>query len=67
MINNSIYVLNTTDPYLNLEIENYLLRNSNPLSHILILWVNSRIVLGKFQNPWNEIKLNKASNTILIL
>lgn len=58
---NSIYVLNSHDPYLNLEIENYLLRNSDPESYIFILWVNRPcIVLGKFQNPWNEIKLEKA-------
>jgi lipoate-protein ligase A len=61
MIANSIYVLDSNDPYLNLEIENYLLRNSDPESFILILWINRPcIVLGKFQNPWNEIKLEKA-------
>lgn len=65
---NSIYILDSNDPYLNLEIENYLLRNSDPESFILILWVNRPcIVLGKFQNPWNEIKLEKAKRNKIVI
>ena len=49
----------STDPYLNLAIEDYILTHSHPESTILYTYVNSPcVVLGRNQNPWLECNLN---------
>lgn len=54
-----IYVSRTTNPYLNLSIEHYLLQKSSPDSTVLFLYTNTPcIVLGRNQNPWVEVNLN---------
>lgn len=55
-----IYIrLHTTDPYLNLAIEEYLLRHSN--EDVFMLWQNEpSVVMGKNQNAYAEINLAYA-------
>ncbi|KAJ2000555.1 hypothetical protein GGI04_004101 [Coemansia thaxteri] len=47
-----------TDPYANLALEDWILRNSDPQSYVLYLWRNRpTIVVGRNQNPWKECDL----------
>ena len=49
--------LKTTDPYLNLAIEEYLLKNSD--EDIFMLWQNEpTVVIGKNQNAYAEINMD---------
>jgi lipoate---protein ligase len=48
----------TTDPFLNLAIEDHLLRTSDHSTHILFTYVNRPcVVIGRNQNPWLETNL----------
>ncbi|KAF7505715.1 hypothetical protein GJ744_000481 [Endocarpon pusillum] len=48
----------TTDPFLNLAIEDHLLKTSDPNTHILFTYVNRPcVVIGRNQNPWLETNL----------
>jgi lipoate---protein ligase len=48
----------TTDPFLNLAIEDHLLRTSDIRSYILFTYVNRPcVVVGRNQNPWLETNL----------
>lgn len=52
------YVSTTNDPYLNLSIEDHILRKSPPDSTVLFLYVNRPcVVIGRNQNPWTEVNL----------
>ena len=52
------YVSTSSDPYLNLSIEDHILRKSSPDSTILFLYVNRPcVVVGRNQNPWSEVNL----------
>lgn len=56
---NQIFISRSTDPYLNLSIEHYLLTHSDPESRILFLYGNRPcIVYGRNQNPWVELNLS---------
>ena len=56
-----LYVLKTTDPYLNLAIEEYLFENSEET--IFILWQNDKtVVIGKNQNAYCEVNGNYAKD-----
>ncbi|KZM25106.1 Lipoate--protein ligase [Ascochyta rabiei] len=61
------YVSRSSDPYLNLSIEDHILRKSPPDSTILFLYVNRPcVVIGRNQNPWTEVNLsilNAATGT----
>ena len=53
-----IHVSRSLDPFLNLSVENYLLKSSPPDSTILFLYVNRPcVVIGRNQNPWLEVDL----------
>jgi lipoate-protein ligase A len=53
-----IYVSRSTNPYLNLSIEHYLLQKSSPESTVLFLYTNEPcVVIGRNQNPWLEVNL----------
>ncbi|RMZ75694.1 hypothetical protein DV738_g5346, partial [Chaetothyriales sp. CBS 135597] len=53
-----VFQSTSTNPYHNLAIEDYLLRNSAYTSHILFLYSNRPcVVLGRNQNPWLECNL----------
>src|SRR5262245_31249272 len=53
-----IYQSHSTDPFVNLSIENFLLENSPNNSSILFLYINRPcVVIGRNQNPWLEANL----------
>jgi len=53
-----VYISRSSNPYLNLSIEHYLLQKSPPDSTVLFLYTNKPcIVLGRNQNPWVEVNL----------
>ncbi|KAF2732426.1 hypothetical protein EJ04DRAFT_336815 [Polyplosphaeria fusca] len=53
------YISRSNDPYLNLSIEDYILRKSPADSTILFLYTNRPcVVVGRNQNPWREVNLN---------
>jgi lipoate-protein ligase A len=52
------YLSTSSDPYLNLSIEDHILRKSPPDSTVLFLYVNRPcVVIGRNQNPWTEVNL----------
>lgn len=52
------YLSTSNDPYLNLSIEDHILRKSPPESTVLFLYVNRPcVVIGRNQNPWTEVNL----------
>ncbi|KAK5094056.1 hypothetical protein LTR70_005498 [Exophiala xenobiotica] len=57
----SIFRSLSNDPYHNLAIENYLLKNSEPNSRILFTYTNRPcVVFGRNQNPWLECNIAKV-------
>ena len=53
-----LYVSRSEDPFINLSIEQYLLKNSPTNSTVLFLYVNRPcVVIGRNQNPWLEANL----------
>lgn len=58
-----IYQSLSTDPYVNLSIEHYLLQNAPDDSSILFLYINQPcVVIGRNQNPWLETDLHALYN-----
>ncbi len=59
MITSIQYIIsNHTNPYQNLALEEYLLKNVGEEECILYLWQNEKtVVIGKNQNPWKECKV----------
>ncbi|OGM41808.1 putative lipoyltransferase and lipoate-protein ligase [Aspergillus bombycis] len=58
-----VYQSLSTDPYVNLSIEHFLLENAPPDSSILFLYVNQPcVVIGRNQNPWHETNLLALQN-----
>jgi lipoate-protein ligase A len=52
------YISTSNDPYLNLSIEDHILRKSPADSTVLFLYVNRPcVVIGRNQNPWTEVNL----------
>lgn len=52
------YVSHSNDPFLNLSIEDHILRTSPPDSTVLFLYTNRPcVVIGRNQNPWTEVNL----------
>ncbi|KAL7776687.1 hypothetical protein CFE70_007105 [Pyrenophora teres f. teres 0-1] len=52
------YVSTSRNPYLNLSIEDHILRKSPADSTVLFLYVNRPcVVIGRNQNPWTEVNL----------
>ncbi|KAF2466953.1 uncharacterized protein BDR25DRAFT_345149 [Lindgomyces ingoldianus] len=52
------YISRSTNPFLNLSIEDHILRTSSPSSVILFLYTNAPcVVIGRNQNPWLEVNL----------
>ncbi|KAJ5774554.1 hypothetical protein N7457_009450 [Penicillium paradoxum] len=58
-----IYQSLSTDPYVNLSIEHFLLENAPADSSILFLYTNRPcVVIGRNQNPWLETDLRALHN-----
>lgn len=58
-----IYQSRSTDPYVNLSIEHFLLENAPADSSILFLYINRPcVVIGRNQNPWLETDLRALYN-----
>lgn len=52
------YISSSSDPFLNLSIEDHILRTSPPDSTVLFLYTNRPcVVIGRNQNPWYEVNL----------
>lgn len=52
------YLSRSNDPFVNLSIEDYILKNSPPDSVVLFLYTNRPcVVIGRNQNPWKEVNL----------
>lgn len=53
-----VFFAENFDPWLNLATEDWLFKELAPDQHILYLWRNApTVVIGKYQNPWNECDL----------
>ncbi|KAI9934150.1 hypothetical protein ASPWEDRAFT_26168 [Aspergillus wentii DTO 134E9] len=60
---NQIYQSLSSDPYVNLSIEHFLLENAPSDSNILFLYINRPcVVIGRNQNPWLETNLRALYN-----
>ena len=58
-----IYQSLSSDPYVNLSIEHFLLENAPPDSSILFLYIHRPcVVIGRNQNPWLETNLRALQN-----
>ncbi|KAG2418457.1 hypothetical protein HFD88_001558 [Aspergillus terreus] len=58
-----LYQSLSTDPYVNLSIEHFLLEHAPPDSSILFLYINRPcVVIGRNQNPWLETNLQALYN-----
>lgn len=58
-----IYTSLSTDPYVNLSIEHFLLQNAPEDSTVLFLYTNRPcVVIGRNQNPWLETDLRALHN-----
>lgn len=52
------YISTHTDPFVNLAIEDYLFKTTDPEKYILYLWRNKPcVVVGRNQNPFKECNL----------
>lgn len=62
-----IFISRTSDPYVNLSIEHFLLQSTLPDATVLFLYVNGPcVVIGRNQNPWLETDLKLMRNTLVI-
>lgn len=51
-----------TNPWFNLATENWILRDLDPDTSTLYLWRNDNtVVIGRYQNPWVECKVDKMN------
>ncbi|KAI0437146.1 hypothetical protein F4803DRAFT_566277 [Xylaria telfairii] len=65
-----VYISRSTDPYLNLSIEHFILQKSHPDSVVLLLYTNRPcVVIGRNQNPWVEVNLGlaEAADDVLLV
>ncbi|TCD63961.1 Biotin/lipoate A/B protein ligase [Steccherinum ochraceum] len=59
--NHAIYVSNSTNPYFNLTLEDWLFRHADPKRPLLLLYRDSPcVVIGRNQNPWKEVNLDES-------
>ncbi|MFA6706297.1 MAG: lipoate--protein ligase [Sphaerochaetaceae bacterium] len=68
MMKLKVYTAEHHNPHFNLATEDWLFQSTDVDEHILFLWRNQPcIVIGRFQNPWEECNLEamEADNVIL--
>ncbi|KIJ69859.1 hypothetical protein HYDPIDRAFT_104496 [Hydnomerulius pinastri MD-312] len=57
----SIYVSNSTNPYFNLTLEDWLFRYHPQQAPLLLLYRDAPcVIIGRNQNPWKEVNLREA-------
>ncbi len=57
MTKSNLYISKSVDPWKNLALEEYFLRNHDGKTILFYLWQNDRtVVIGKNQNAWNECR-----------
>ncbi|EPS98727.1 hypothetical protein FOMPIDRAFT_1125697 [Fomitopsis schrenkii] len=60
----SIYVSNSTNPYFNLTLEDWLFRHKPPKEPLLLLYRDEPcVVIGRNQNPWKEVNMEASRRT----
>ncbi|MDC7125009.1 MAG: lipoate--protein ligase [Spirochaetales bacterium] len=60
MAKTTIIYSNSTNPWFNLTVENWIFSDMDPEGYVLYLWRNSdTVVIGRYQNPWIECRLDK--------
>ncbi|KAA1466615.1 Lipoyltransferase and lipoate-protein ligase [Dentipellis sp. KUC8613] len=56
--NQSIYISESTNPYFNLTLEDWLFKYKPPKEPLLLLYRDSPcVVIGRNQNPWKEVNI----------
>lgn len=67
-LNRLCIVSHSSNPYINLALEEWLLRNSPSKLSMMLLYRNRPcIVIGRHQNPWYECRVDKLSDSLLLL
>lgn len=67
-INLKVFISRDHNPYFNLATEDWIFRHMDPNGHILFLWRNQpTVVIGRFQNPWVECKLDQMEQDGVLL
>lgn len=61
MINfDKVYISDTSNPYMNLAIEDQILKGLKSGEKVIFIYKNTPcVVMGRFQNPWIEVNLKK--------
>ncbi|KZT05542.1 Lipoyltransferase and lipoate-protein ligase [Laetiporus sulphureus 93-53] len=60
----SIYISNSTNPYFNLTLEDWLFRHKPPRDPLLLIYRDRPcIVIGRNQNPWKEVNMRASKET----
>ncbi|KAF9035014.1 Lipoyltransferase and lipoate-protein ligase [Hymenopellis radicata] len=55
-VDHSIYLSDSTDPYFNLSLEDWLFRKKSPDAPLLFIYRDEPcVVIGRNQNPWKEV------------
>ncbi len=63
-----IFTAEHHDPWFNLATEDWLFKSFEEDTHVLFLWRNKPcIVIGRFQNPWNECDLQAMERDGVVL
>lgn len=68
MSNIKVFTAEHHDPWFNLATEDWLFKSFPEDHHVLFLWRNKPcIVIGRFQNPWNECNLQAMEADQVVL
>ncbi|KIK10376.1 hypothetical protein K443DRAFT_670995, partial [Laccaria amethystina LaAM-08-1] len=55
----AIYISNSTNPYFNLTLEDWLFRHKSPSDPLLLIYRDEPcVVIGRNQNPWKEVNFD---------
>lgn len=63
-----VLISDSYNPWFNLATENWIFRDMDPETRTLFLWRNKdTVVIGRFQNPWTECKVQKMEEDNIVL